>query len=139
VLVFALLAGTHTAFRRGPDDANWELRWRSLDDLDRAWIAAAVVSCSKETRAALAERGQDQLAKGYSRRLWRRRAYVELGTLPLLIALLVLVLTGTFPHSIFTFIFSLWAFLHAAVYYVRDWRIKRKYRAAQDAELALAR
>lgn len=139
LLLFAFVQNAFFAFRPGVDDPMWEMRWRGLDGLDRAWITAAVLSRSSETRAALVERGEEELAKGCSRRERRRRAYIELATLPLLIFLVTLVLTGVLGSSNVGLVLGSYAMLQGLLYYLRERRIKKAYRVAQDAELALSR
>jgi hypothetical protein len=129
VLLFAALA-----FRRGADDAAWEMRWNGLDDLDRAWIAAA--GRSRVNRATLAERGELELAKGICRREQRRRAYVGLATLPLPIVAAILVLTGVVGDSAVGPIFAALGILLSTYALYREWQVKARYREVQDDYLS---
>jgi hypothetical protein len=133
VLVFAFLTQAYLAVRKGADDASWEMRFRSLDDLDRAWIAAA--SRTSTTRPALKERGDVDLAEGFGRRERRRLAYVELATLPIFIALAFLIVAGALPSALLlTGEFAVGGSLE----FFRGSQIKTRYREAQDGHLATA-
>ncbi len=134
VFVLTFLFSLRTAFWPGADDSSWEMQWRVLDRLDQAWIAAA--SYEKGSRSKLEARGELDLSEGYNRRESRRRSYLELALLPLLIGLTLLVVTGVLPDSTVGIPFALYGLLQSAVYYLRKHRINSKYRTAQELETA---
>lgn len=135
-LALALLTNLLQAFWRGSDDSSWELRYRSLDDLDRAWIAAA--SRTSSSRPALQERGELDLAKGFGRRERRRRAYVEVATLPIFIAVGIFAVAGILPSSLLGIALLGDFGVRGAVEFWRDRQIKTRYREIQDVYLAMA-
>lgn len=135
VLVFAFVMQIFAAFGRGADEANWELRYRGLDDLDQAWIAAA--SRTSTARPALEERGELVLAKGFSRRERRRRAYVEVAALPIFIAVGVFALAGILPSSLLGLAFIGDFAVRGGVELWRNRQIKTRYRQVQDRYLAI--
>jgi hypothetical protein len=122
------------ALWKGADDRDWEMRWASLDDLDRAWLAAA--SRSSAHRAALEERGELELAKGFGRREARRRAYIAMAMLPPFIVVVVLMLTGPLSDRFAGLVFGTFALLQSLIPFFRDRQIKDRYREAQDRYLA---
>lgn len=121
------------AFWRGADDREWELRWADLDDLDRAWLAAA--SRSSANRATLEERGELELAKGFGRRELRHRARIVLAFTPLLAGAAVLVITGAVGDRWAPLAWWVFVFIPGAVFYGRDRQIKSRYRETQDRYL----
>jgi len=131
ILLATLFSEVATAFSRGADGLNWELRWQALDDRERAWIAIASISTSSETRAALEERGETELAEGCRRRERRRRAYVGLATLPLLVTVAALAVSGLLPHSTGTFAIVIFGTLPWLGTSLRDRQIKNAYRRLQ--------
>ena len=133
VLGAAFLVYGAFAFWRGADDRAWELRWASLDPLDRAWIAAA--SRSSASRPTLEERGEYELAKGFGRREMRRRAYILLAMVPPFLILTILMLTGLVSDRFAPVVFGSFALLQALVGFFRDRRIKNRYRETQDRYL----
>ncbi len=134
--VAALLIDGLSAFSSGADDSMWELRWRSLDAGDRARIASA--GRNKEARAALKERGELDLAQGFKRRESRRRSYVQLPALLVILALTALILLGVLPQSDLNWVLSFLAMLIPVVTWLRDQQIKRAHRKALDPEAGLA-
>lgn len=134
VFVLTFLFSLRAAFWPGADDPSWEMHWRALDHLDQAWIAAA--SYEKGSRSKLEERGELGLSKGYNRREDRRRSFIELAVLPLLIGLTVLVVAGVLPDSLLGLPLALYGTLQATVYYLRKRRISSRYRTAQELETA---
>jgi hypothetical protein len=97
-----------SAFRRGPDDPNWETRWRALDSTGRERIADASYSNSRLNR--LVDPEGARLAKGYRRRLNRRSAYRGVAVFPFLVILAALTLGGVVENTVFylTFIAALY-------------------------------
>jgi hypothetical protein len=124
------------AFWQGTDDSEWKARWDQLDDLDRAWLAAA--SRSRANRAALMERGELDLAKGFGRREARHRAKISLMMLPLFGIGAALILSGLLSDRFATAIFVSFVFLQSIVASLRDRKIKVTYRKVQDEYLAIA-
>jgi hypothetical protein len=135
-LVLAFVTQIFAAFGRGADDTNWELRYRSLDDLDQAWIAAA--SRTSTSRPALEERGELDLAKGFSRHERRRRAFVEVAALPMLIAVGVFALAGILPSSLLGLALIGDFAVRGGVEFWRDRQIKTGYRQVQERHLVMA-
>jgi hypothetical protein len=131
-LVFVIYAVF--ALWKGADDRDWELRWESLDDLDRAWLAAA--SRSSANRATLEERGELELSKGFGRREARRRAYILLAILSPFIVVAVLMLTGPLSDRFGPLVLGTFALVQSLVAYFRDRQIKDRYREAQNKYLA---
>jgi hypothetical protein len=136
VLVFAFLSQAYLAVRKVADDGSWEMRFRSLDDLDRAWIAAA--SRTSTTRPALKERGEVDLAEGFGRRERRRLAYVELATLPIFIPLAFLIVAGALPSGMLALLLTGEFAVRGSLEFFRGSQIKTRYREAQDGHLATA-
>jgi hypothetical protein len=130
--VFVFYAGA--ALWKGADDRGWELRWAGLDDLDRAWLAAA--SRSSANRATLEERGELDLSKGFGRREARRRAYIVMAILPPFIIAAVLMLTGPLSDRFAPLVFGTFALLQSLVAYFRERQIKDRYRETQSRYLA---
>jgi hypothetical protein len=123
-----------SAFRSGADDSMWELRWRSLDDRDQARIAAA--GRTKGSRAELEERGEVDLAEGFNRRERRRRSFVQLPALLVVLALLAFTLVGVLPESDLDQVIALAAVLVPVATWLRDRQIKRAYRALPEPKSA---
>jgi hypothetical protein len=136
VLVFAFLTQAYLAARKGVDDADWEMRYRALDQLDQAWIAAASRTSTAQT--AIEERGDVELAKGFRRRERRRLAYVELATLPIFIALAFLVVAGALPSSMLALVLTGEFAVRGGLEFLRGRQIKAQYRQVQDSHLATA-
>ncbi|HEY2478806.1 MAG TPA: hypothetical protein VGI17_08735 [Solirubrobacterales bacterium] len=134
LLALLLLVNAIWAFWRGADDQKWETRWEGLDDLDRAWLAAA--SRSSANRDTLVERGEFELAKGFGRREQRRRAYIMLAMLPLLLVPAVLILTGLVSDSLATAFLWSFLFLQNIVATLRSRKIKNRYQEVRDRYLA---
>jgi Flp pilus assembly protein TadB len=134
-LALALLTNLVQAFWRGSDDSSWEQRYRSLDDLDRAWIAAA--SRTSTSRPALEERGEVELAKGFRRREVRRRARVGLWAGPLFVAATVLFVTGLVPLAIFSSVLGAYGIVAGLLDLRRGRQIKARYREVQDRYLSM--
>jgi Flp pilus assembly protein TadB len=135
-LALAFLTNLVQAFWRGSDDSSWELRYRSLDDLDQAWIAAA--SRTSTSRPALEERGEVQLAKGFRRREVRRRARVGLWAAPLFVAATVLFVSGLVPLAIFSTVLGAYGIVAGLLDLRRGRQIKARYREIQGRYLAMA-
>jgi Flp pilus assembly protein TadB len=133
-LGFVIVIYAVFALWKGADDRDWELRWASLDDLDRAWLAAA--SRSSANRATLEARGELDLAKGFGRREARRRAYILMATLAPFIVVAVLMLTGPLSDRFAPLVLGSFALLQSLVTYFRDRRIKDRYRETQNRYLA---
>jgi hypothetical protein len=133
-LGFAFVVHAVFALWPGADDRDWELRWANLDDLDRAWLAAA--SRSSANRATLEEREELDLAKGFGRREARRRAYIVMAILPPFIVVAVLMLTGPLSDRFAPLVLGSFALLQSLVTYFRDRQIKDRYRDAQNRYLA---
>lgn len=72
VTVPVLVSMLSGAFRGGADSPNWELRWRSLEPVDRARLASAARS-----GAELDDPEEAELAAGFNRRRRRRSSFVE--------------------------------------------------------------
>lgn len=134
LLGLVLVVNLVYAFWKGSDERDWEARWASLDDLDRAWLAAA--SRASANRAALEERGELDLAKGFGRREARRRAYIALAILPPFIIVAVLILIGLVSDRDAYLLFGPFALLQSIVVYRRDRQIKNRYRETRDRYLA---
>jgi Flp pilus assembly protein TadB len=134
-LALALLTNLVQAFWGGSDDSSWELRYRSLDDLDQAWIAAA--SRTSTARPALEERDEVELAKGFRRREVRRRARAGLWAAPLLIAVTVLYLTGLVPLAVFSAVLGAYGIVAGLLDLRRGRQIKARYREVQDRCMAM--
>jgi hypothetical protein len=135
IFVITFLFSLRLAFWPGADDFSWEMDWRGLDKLDQAWIAAAVYT--KGVTSKLEERGEMDLFKGYNRRERRRHAYVELAILPVLIGLTILVPTGVLPHAALGWPLVAYGIFEGGAHYVREYRAKSAYRAAQELSPAL--
>jgi hypothetical protein len=135
-LALALLTNLVQAFWRGSDDSNWELRYRGLDDLDQAWIAAA--SRTGTSRPALEERGEVELAKGFRRREVRRRARVGLWAAPLFVAATVLFVTGLVPLAVFSTVLGTYGIVAGLLELRRGRQVKARYREIQVRYLAMA-
>jgi hypothetical protein len=88
-----------SAFRRGPDDPSRETRWRALDLDGRERIADSSYSSSR--LAELVDPEENQLAKGYRRRLNRRSTYRGLAVFPFLVILAALTLGGAVEFTVF--------------------------------------
>ena len=134
VLGFVFVIYAVLALWQGADDRDWELRWASLDGLDRAWLAAA--GRSSANRASLEERGELGLAKGFGRREARRRAYIAMAILPPFIIIAVLMVAGPLSDRFAGLAFGAFALIQSLVAYFRDRQIKDRYREAQDRYLA---
>jgi hypothetical protein len=134
-LALALVTNLVQAFWRGPDDSSWELRYGSLDDLDRAWIAAA--SRTSTSRPALEERGEVELAKGFRRREVRRRAGIGLWAAPLFVAATVLYVAGLVPLVVFSTVLGGYGIVAGLLDLRRGRQIKARYREIQDRHLAI--
>lgn len=130
LLVLVLVVYAVYALRRGADGHDWELRWASLDELDRAWIAAA--SRSRASRVTLEERGESGLAKGFSRREARRRAYILLATVLPFLAVAILIVTGVIDDRFAPLVLGSFALLQSLISLFREQRIKNRYRETQD-------
>jgi Flp pilus assembly protein TadB len=135
-LALALLTNLVQAFWTGSDDPSWELRYRSLDDLDQAWIAAA--SRTSTSRSALEERGELELAKGFRRREVRRWARVGLWAAPVFVTATVLFVTGLIPLAIFSTVLGAYGIVAGVLDLRRGRQIKARYREIQDRYLAIA-
>ena len=123
------------AFRKGADDADWELHWRSLSDLERASVA--VSGLSKDSRKLLFERGEADLADGFARRELRHRSYVALATLPLVLLAAILMLAGLLDE-IFAGPITFIALLLLVVYTRRrESQIRTRYRTLQGQSPAV--
>jgi hypothetical protein len=133
-LAFILVTFSVMAFWRGADDREWEASWAALDDLDRAWLAAA--SRSSANRATLVERGELDLAKGFGRREMRSRANIALAILPLYAVAAILILTGLLSDRFADTVLITYLFVPNLVTYLRDRKIKSRYRETQDSYLA---
>src|ERR1700760_2080980 len=129
-LAFALLTNLVQAFWRGPDDSSWELRYRSLDALDQAWIAAA--SRTSTSRPGLEERGEVELAKGFRRREVRRRARIGLWAAPLFVTVTVLYVAGLVPLVVFSTVLGGYGIVAGLLDLRRGRQIKARYRETQD-------
>ncbi|HEX4306026.1 MAG TPA: hypothetical protein VHZ54_08330 [Solirubrobacterales bacterium] len=90
VWVLALLTTLSRAFRGGVDSPNWELRWQLLEATDRTRISTAARSGTK-----LDDLEEAELAAGFTRRDRRRRAYVELPLLSLVVVLAAMAVVGS--------------------------------------------
>jgi hypothetical protein len=131
---FALLANALWAFWPGADDRAWEEAWSALDDLDRAWLGAA--SRSSVNRATLEERGELDLAKGFGRRVARRRGRIAMVLLLPLIGIAVLIATGLMGASVAFIFLSTPSFVLGIFGIRRDRQIKARYREVQANYLA---
>lgn len=134
VLVLAWIVYAVFIVWKGADDRDWEAHWAALDELDRAWIAAA--SRSRASRAALSERGELALAKGFSRRETRWRASVLLATLAPFVAIAILILTGVIGDHFAPLLLGTFALLQSLIALYRDRQIKSRYRETQARYLA---
>jgi hypothetical protein len=134
--MFVYMFGTQlaVAFGRGSDDANWEFRFRGLDDLDQAWIAAT--SRTSTSRPELEERGELELAKGFGRRERRYRARIEVLALPILIGIGALAVFGALPFGLGLAMLADLT-LRGAIDLWRNRQIKTKYREVQARHLAV--
>ena len=135
-LALALLTNVVQAFWKGADDSSWELRYRSLDGLDQAWIAAA--SRTSTSRPALEERGEVELARGFRRREVRRRARIGLWAAPLFVSVTVLYVAGLVPLVVFSTVAGAYGIIAGFLDLRRGRQIKARYREIQDRHLAIA-
>jgi hypothetical protein len=137
VTALVSIAALKTALWRGSDDPNWELRWRSLDPGYRDWLAA--MTTSRAWLATLTDPEEIELAKGFSRRERRRRAYADLAVTALLIVAVALALAGVLPFSTWGLILGCYTLLLAGGAHLRDRQIRRKVRTWSDATAAPSR
>ncbi|HJZ37070.1 MAG TPA: hypothetical protein VJ204_12450 [Solirubrobacterales bacterium] len=127
---------TFSALRRGDDTAGWEWRWRSLDPEERRRIAAAATSTSKAERATLVDPEEVELSAGYRRRQERRRAYIEMPVLCLLLALAALTLSGFLPSHYLGLAVTLTAMSNSLVYFAGKYQTKKSRPVAVDPDAA---
>ncbi len=103
ILALAMVAQAFSgAFRAGDDGPNWDLRWRGLDPVGRARVEAAVRSNAK-----VIDPEEVELAAGLRRHERRRRAYLELTFVPLILVAAALALFGTLPTGTFPLVISM--------------------------------
>jgi hypothetical protein len=127
---------TFSAFRRGADDTSWEWRWRSLDPEERSRIVTAATATTKAERATLASPEEVELGAGYRRRRERRRAYIELPVLSLLLIVAALSLTGLLGGHVFGFLVAFSAIFSSLVYYVGEYQKKKQRPGSPDQDAA---
>lgn len=129
--VIASAAALRTALWPGTDDPNWELRWRGLGPDHQDWLAA--MTTSRAWLATLTDPEEIELAKGFSRRELRRRAYVDLVVTAFLVVAVALALAGVLPFSTWGLILGCYTLILAAGTRLRDWQIKGKVQVEQPA------
>lgn len=135
ILYFAaLLFVLDGAFRRGADDASWEVHWRILDAAGRARVATAAHS-----RGSGAELRPDELnlADGYRRRRRRRRSYIDLAMSPLVIIATALALAGVVGIGLVGVILGASAVVTGFCDHRRERQMDGRLRAAVEAEATL--
>jgi hypothetical protein len=129
--VFAIDA----AFRSGVDNLGWELRWQGLDADDLARISTA--ARSRDWRASLTDPEELELAEGLRRRDRRRRAYVELAALPILLVAAVLTLIGLVDVRVIGLVFGLSAVFTGLWDYLRTRKMSGEPRPVTSPGSAL--
>jgi hypothetical protein len=132
-----LLGASSEAYRRGPDDANWEFRWRGLDPGYRDWLAA--MTTSRTWLSTLDDPEEIELAKGFARRERRRRGHFDVAALALIWFCAALVLAGVLPTSACTLGFSVYGVVRLLAEFGRNQQLKRRLDQRTDPDVAPTR
>jgi hypothetical protein len=135
VTLLGFIFAAAAAFRSGADNLGWELRWQGLDAGDLARISTA--ARSRDWRSSLTDPEELELAAGLRRRDRRRRAYVELAVLPVLLVATVLALIGLVDVAAVGLVFGLSAVFTDLWDYLRTRRMSGEPRPVTSPGSAL--
>lgn len=130
VTVFIAVQTVRDAWRTGPANPTWDLRWRALDSDDQTRLAVA--SLSRSTTAALVDAEERELAEGFARRDRRRLAYLDLGLLAAVALATALILAGFAHHGAIGLIIGAYALVRWPLESLRDRQIKRGLKPASQ-------
>lgn len=128
VTVLVAVQTIRDAWRTGPENPSWDLRWRALDPGDQSRLAVA--GLSRSTTAALVDADEREMAEGFARRDRRRRAYLDLVLLAALALTSALMLAGATDHRTFGLVLGAFALVRWPLDSLRDRQIKRGLKPA---------
>lgn len=135
IFTFAFSFGK--AFRRGSDDAGWELHWRSADAAQRARIVVA--ANSRKARGEMTAPEDLALVAGYTRRKARRRAYLEMPGSVVLVAGSLFVLGGVLGSGLLGLYASLFLVAVGTWEYLSEKQMDGRLRAVVEAQSTAGR